>query len=429
MKLRSFPGFPLLLLTIPLFASGADWTRFRGPDGLATSQDTGLPVRWSAKENVAWRTELPGPGTSSPITLGDRIFLTCYSGYALDASDPGDVNKLQRHVLCLDRTNGAIRWQKEFQPTVEESKYSGGNNTWHGYSSSTPATDGQRLYVFFGGSGVYCLDLAGNQLWHADVGSKTAGWGSGNSPLLYKGLLIVNASIESNSLRALDKMTGKEVWRVDDISGSRNTPILVDVPGGATELVLSLPGDPGAIVGYDPNSGEKLWSCKGIPDKGYVCPSVVAHNGVVYAIGGRKNTALAVKAGGRGEVSNSHLLWEVGKGSNVSSPAYHDGYLYWIHEKQGVAYCLDAATGKVMYETRLEPRPGVTYSSVTIADGKIYAVSQHDGAYVLAAKPEFELLAHNEFADDESRANACVVVSSGQLLLRNDRYIYCLGKK
>ncbi len=422
MKFRSFPAL-LLVLLIPMFALGADWTRFRGPDGLATSEETGLPVRWSAKENVAWRTELPGPGTSSPITLGDRIYLTCYSGYALDASDPGDVSKLMRHVLCLDRTSGSIVWHKEFQPLNRESVYSGGNNTWHGYASSTSATDGQFLYIFFGASGVYCLDLAGNEKWHADVGTETTGWGSGNSPLLYKNLLIVNASVESSSLRALDKMTGKEVWRVGGIKGSRNTPILVDVAGGKQELIVSRPD---VIAGYNPDSGEELWHCKGIPDKGYVCPSVVAHNGVVYAIGGRKNTAIAVKAGGRGEVP---VLWEVGKGSNVSSPAYHDGYLYWVHERGGTAYCLDAATGKIMYEARLEPRPGITYSSVTIADGKIYAVSQHDGTFVLAAKPEFQLLSHNEFEDDDSRTNASIVVSKGQLLLRNDKYIYCLGKK
>lgn len=422
MNFRSLVGLSLLIL-IPLLGGGADWTRFRGPNGLATSEETGLPVRWSAKENVVWRTELPGPGTSSPITLGERIFITSYSGYGLTAESPGNVGDLMRHVVCLDRNNGAIVWQKEFRPIVEESKYSGGNNTWHGYASSTLATDGQFLYVFFGASGVYCLDLAGNEKWHADVGDDTTGWGSGNSPLLYKNLLIVNASIESSSLRALDKMTGKEVWRVGGIKGSRNTPNLVDVAGGKQELVVSRPD---VIAGYDPDSGKELWRCKGIPDKGYVCPSVVAHDGVVYAIGGRKNTAIAVKAGGRGEVS---ALWEVGKGSNVSSPAYHEGYLYWVHERQGTAYCLEASTGKIMYEARLEPRPGITYSSVTIADGKVYAVSQHDGTFVLAAKPEFQLLSHNEFEDDDSRTNACFVVSKGQLLLRNDKYIYCLGAK
>jgi hypothetical protein len=121
-------------------------------------------------------------------------------------------------------------------------------------------------------------------------------------------------------------------------------------------------------------------------------------------------------------------LWTVGTGSNVASPAYHDGRIYWVHEARGTAYCLDAKKGDTIYETRLSPRPGLVYSSVTIADGKIYCVSQHKGTYVLAAGPKFELLAHNQFADDDSLTNACPVVSNGQLLLRSGKYLYCIGK-
>jgi hypothetical protein len=314
---------------------------------------------------------------------------------------------------------------------VRESDYSGGNNSWHGYASSTPASDGRRLYVFFGASGVYCLNLAdGAEVWHAEVGSKTAGWGSGNSPVLFEDLLIVNASVESDALIALNKQTGEEVWRVGRVRGARNTPIVVPTPDGGAELIVSTAGNPeGSIIAFDPKTGTELWRCRGIPDGGYVCPSVVAHEGVIYAIGGRRNTALAVRAGGRGDVTDSHVLWRTGKGSNVSSPVYHQGHLYWIHERQGIAFCLDAKTGETVYQERLDPRPGVVYSSITAADGKLYAVSQHNGTYVLAAKPEFELLAHNAFADDDNRANASLAVHAGQLLLRNDRYIYCIGRK
>ena len=214
------------------------------------------------------------------------------------------------------------------------------------------------------------------------------------------------------------------------MDGARNTPVLVDVPGGGTELVVSMPGKPeGSIVGYDPKTGNELWRCRGIPDTGYVCPSVVADNGVIYAIGGRKNTALAVRAGGRGDVTDSHVLWRTAKGSNVTSPVYYQGHLYFIHEKQGLAYCLDAKTGDSVYAERLDPRPGIVYSSLTVADGKLYAVSQHNGTFVLAAEPKFKLLAHNMLGDDDSRANASLAVHNGQLLLRNDRYIYCIGAK
>lgn len=419
-----------LLLSTAVVCQGGDWTSFRGPQGLGSSGESGLPTSWTASENIVWRTELPGPGTSSPVVVRDRIYLTSYSGYALDIEKPGDMNKLMRHVVALDRKTGKQIWRKDFTPALPESEYSGGNNTWHGYASSTPATDGTRLYVFFGRSGVYCLDLKdGAEIWHADVGSKTTGWGSGNSVVLFENLAIVNASIESTAMYALDKDTGKEVWKVSDVKGARNTPLLVPVQGAPTELVLSLPGSPeGAIVAYDPKTGKELWRCKGIPDAGYVCPSLVADEGIVYSIGGRKNTALAVRAGGRGDVSESHVLWKTSKGSNVSSPVYYAGHLFWIHERQGIAFCLNAKTGEVAFEKRLEPRPGIVYSSVTAADGKIYASSQHDGVFVWAAKPEFEFLAHNKFADDDSRTNACLAITDGQLLLRNDRYLYCIAK-
>jgi len=417
------------LCTSVALARSEDWIRFRGPDGSAVSQETGLPTTWSGSQNVVWRTKLPGLGSSSPIVVYDRIYLTCYSGYGLVPNE-GDPSQLMRHLVCLDRKTGQIAWVKEFKPELPESEYSGGNSSRHGYSSSTPTSDGERLYVFFGKSGVFCTDLDGNPVWHTHVGSKAHNWGSGNSPILYRDLLIVNASVESDSLVALNKMTGEEVWRTGDMRGCRNTPVLVDLADGRTELVLSTPGRPiGYVVGYDPTTGSELWRCEGIPDRGYVVPSVVAHDGIVYAIGGRKNTALAVRAGGRGDVTKTHRLWSVDRGSNVSSPVYYDRHLYWFHESRGVAYCLNAETGQIVYEARLEPRPGLVYSSVAAADGKLYAFSQYDGAYVLAAKPEFELLAHNVFGGDESRLNASPVFEGGHILIRNDSYLYCLGKK
>jgi hypothetical protein len=277
----------VLLLARPL--PGADWTEFRGPGGRATSEATGLPAKWTEVENIVWRTKLPGPGTSSPITLGDRIYVTSYSGYGL-APNEGDMNDLRRHVVCVDRTSGKILWDRQFEPRLPESKYSGGNSSRHGYSSSTPTTDGERLYVFFGKSGVYCLDLDGKEVWNTTVGSDTHGWGSSNSPVLFEDLVIVNASVESQSLVALNKRSGEEVWRTEGIRRSWNTPVLVDVPGGQTELVVS---ETENVLGLDPRTGEELWRVTGFD--GYVCPSVVAHDGIVYVVRG---SSLAIRAGG-----------------------------------------------------------------------------------------------------------------------------------
>jgi outer membrane protein assembly factor BamB len=413
----------ILAFLVGLSAVGADWTQFRGPRGSGVSTETGLPASWSATENIVWRTQLPGPGTSSPIVVGKRIYLTCYTGYGQVVPKKGDkdadMDKLMRHVACVDRDKGVILWTKDFKPLLPESRYTPGNESEHGYSSSTPASDGKRLYVFFGKSGVYCLDMDGNEIWRADVGKNVSGWGSSNSPILYKDLVIVNACIESGSLVALDKDTGKEKWRVKGIGESWNTPVLVDVPDAAPELVLS---ESRAVLAVDPATGKELWRVTGF--SGYVCPSVVAHKDVVYVVRGE---ALAIRAGGRGDVTDSHVLWRVKKGysSLVSSPVYHDGRLYWFG---GNLNCLDATTGKEIYRGPLADGPNF-YASPLVADGKIFCLSRFSGAYVAATGPTYTKLSHNRFEDDKSRSNAAPIASDGCLLLRTDRYLYCIGKQ
>ena len=423
--MRRFSAIGAILILVfalrPLPA--AEWARFRGPGGLGHGEGTGLPTEWSANKNVAWKTALPGAGSSSPIVLKGRIYLTSYSGYGVDAEKPGEMANLKRHVICIDRTTGKILWTRDFKSVGNETRYRG-RLTDHGYATSTLTTDGRHLYAFFGRSGVFCLDLKGETIWRASVGERTAGWGSSNSPVLYNDLVIVNASIESGSLVALDKKTGKEKWRIERIGRSWSTPILVQVKSKKrTELVVSTPGK---VLGIDPDSGRELWNCEGIPDR-YVCPSPVAHNGVVYVIGGRTNTSLAIRAGGAGDVTKTHRLWIQKLGANVSSPVYHDGHIYWMHERRGTLYCLDAKTGNVVFRERARPRPGTVYSSVTVADGKLYCASKHNGTFVFAASPKFKLLAHNEIGD-KSRCNSIPVVSAGQLLLRTDRHLYCIGK-
>ena len=419
-------GFTLLLglLTVSGGALHADGTvAFRG-DWTGKSSATGLPTTWDGDNNIVWKQNLPGPGTSTPIVVDGRIYVTCYTGYAESIDDPGNKEDLVRHIVWLDRATGKILGTKSFKAKMPESDYRPGNDSKHGYASSTLTTDGERIYAFFGISGVYCLDRDGSEVWRADIGSGTHGWGSATSPLLYENLVIINASIESKSMIALDKTTGKEVWRAGGIASCWASPVIVDAGVGKKEIVLNVPK---RLTGYDPATGEELWYCDGIPDS-YICPSAIAEGNVAYAIGGRKNTAIAVRAGGRGDVNESHVLWRTGKGSNVSSPVYLDGYLYWFHEQKGVAICLNAENGEVVYEERLDPRPDLIYSSVLAADGKLYGLSQVNGTYVLAAKPEFEQLAVNKLGDDSSRANASPIVSGGQILLRTDKAIYCIGK-
>lgn len=409
----------ILLLPTALL-SAADWTGFRGPTGQGISEEKDMPVKWSSTENIAWKAELPGPGSSSPITSGERVFVTCYSGYGLKANE-GDQKDLLRHLLCLDRNSGKVLWEKKFTPKLPEHQYSG-EGAYQGYAGNTPTTDGERLYVFFGKSGVYCFDLDGNELWHASVGEGTSGWGSGTSPVLYGNLLIVNASVESGSLVALDKMTGKEIWRTKGIGSSWNTPQIAKAKEGP-ELVVSISD---WVVGLRPDSGEELWRAEGVHR--YVCPSVVTHEDVAYCIGGG-STSLAVRAGGRGDVTQTHVLWRQNKGSNVGSPIYLDGHLYWAHDSGGTMNCQNAATGETVNQERLKPGSGQIWSSPVLAGGKLYIVSQNAGTFVIAAKPKFELLAHNTFEDDNSRTNASPAVADGKIYLRTDKRLYCIGGK
>jgi outer membrane protein assembly factor BamB len=397
--------------------SAFDWTQFRGKGGLGISNETGLPTTWSSTENILWKTEMPGPGASSPITLGDRVFITCYSGYGIEGGS-GDQEDLVRHLLCLNRQSGKIIWHKKFQPKLPEHKYQG-EGSYHGYAASTPTTDGQQLYVFFGKSGVFCFDLDGNQLWHTSVGDRTSGWGSGCSPVLYKNLLIVNASVESGALVALDKMTGDEVWSTKGINSSWNTPLLI--PGKVrTELAVSISN---YVLSFNPATGEEHWRAEGVHR--YVCPSVVYNRNVVFVIGGG-HTSLAVRTGGSGDVTKSHGVWRLNKGANVSSPIFYKGHLYWTRDGNTVC-CQIPATGELVYEERFQPSAGRIWSSPVLADGKLYYVSQRNGTYVVAAQPEFKLLAHNVLEDDDSRTNSSLAISNGLLLLRTDRNLYGIG--
>ncbi len=405
-------------LTMPTF--GGDWTQFRGPGGLGISDEKGTPAKWSSTENIAWKVELPGPGSSSPIVVGQRVFLTCYNGYGLEPAK-GDSKELRRHLLCFDRSSGKELWKKSFEPKLPEHKYEG-EGSYHGYAASTPISDGERLFVFFGKSGVFCFDLDGQQLWQASVGEGTHGWGSGCSPVLFDKFLLVNASVESGSLVALDKLTGKEVWKAGGVRSAWNTPLLVDAKS-RREVIVSTES---RLLSFDPIDGKPLWNADGVHR--YVCPSVVAHDGVVFAIGGG-HTSLAVRAGGSGDVTESHGVWRKPKGSNVGSPVFLNGHLYWATDGGGIVCCQNAATGEFVFEKRLDPGSGTIWSSPVLADGKLYFVSQSQGTFVVAAKPEYELLAHNTLADDNSRTNASPAVHNGQLLLRTDRALYCIGKK
>lgn len=394
---------------------GAAWSQFRGANGQGLSADRGLPTTWSANQNLVWKTPLPGGGTSSPIVLGNRIYLTAYSG------TEGGTGGLKRHLLALDRAGGKVLWERTVAPKLPEQE---AIREGHGYASNTPAADGERIYAFFGKTGVVAFDHAGKQLWQREVGSRVHGWGSAASPILYQDLVIVNASVESESLIALDRRTGAERWRSGGIKESWNTPILVTGPGGKTELVVAIMGK---VLGFDPASGRQLWSCNtDIP--WYMVPSLVARDGIVYCIGGRGGGgALAVRTGGQGDVTRTHRLWMVRKGSNVPSPVLIGNHLYWIREDGGVAICADIKSGELLYEERVPARLGQVYGSAVAGDGKIYYVGRGGQTAVIAAAPQFRLLAANDLRDG-GMFNSTPAIVGNRLLIRSDKFLYCIGQ-
>lgn len=397
-----------------------DWSGFRGPSGQGVSQARGLPTEWSANDNVLWKVPLPGAGASSAIVFGDHIYVTCYTGYFVPGDSSGSTADLQRHLLCLDRASGRELWRKTVAAKLPEEE----RIRDHGFAASTPVADAHGVVCFFGKSGVIAWDHQGNQLWQTDVGSGTNGWGSSASPVFYKDSVYINASVESGTLQALDRHTGTKRWAVDGIKEAWNTPIIIEPVQGKPQLIMARQGK---VLAFNPIDGVELWNCD--TNIGwYMVPSIVEYRGVVYVLGGRSGTSsLAVRCDGSGDVTKTHRLWTSLKGSNVSSPVVAGGYLYWVNDSQGIAYCAKLETGEIVYEERLN-RAGQLYASALLADDKLYYLTREGKTFVIAAKPQFEQLADNDLRDG-GIFNASPAVDQKRLLIRSDKFLYCIGSK
>ena len=378
---------------------------------------------------MKWSIDLPGPGSSCPIVLDDRIYLTCYTGYGVDQRNPGDAKDLKRHVLCFDRENGKELWRATVDSEYDEDPYKG-FITHHGYASSTPVTDGKHIFVHFGKTGVFAFDMDGKQVWKQQIGTKSdpAKWGNGASCVLYNDLVIINAGNTDNSIIAFNKTDGKEIWRVKDakFTFTWSTPIIVNVDG-RDEMIINMPGK---ILGYDPASGEELWWAKSPIDR-TVCGSCVYHDGVAYAMGGGEGRAVAVRVGGKGDVTETHTVWNNILRSGINTPIVANGNLYWIAADK--IYCADCKTGEYEYTERLKAGgkrqgPSGDYSSPVAIGDKILMVTRSGTTHVVAATDEYNKLGENSFKGDTSRFNATPAISDGQLFIRSNNKLYCIAK-
>lgn len=414
----------LMLWTITASKSlAADWSRFRGPNGSSVGEAKGIPDKWGDTENLRWKVDLPGLGSSSPLVIGDKVILTCYSGYGVDRDNPGDPKALKRHLLCYDLKTGKQVWESTAANVHEEDPYDGFLRD-HGYATSTPCSDGERIYAYFGKDGLYCYDMNGKELWKKELGTGSGmnGWGSGTSPILVDGMVIVNAAAEAKAVFAIDAKTGKQVWKspADNLEGSWSTPVVIDGANGGKELVVSAPYE---LWAFNPKTGAFLWFVEGIQDN-VICGSPIAEKDIVYAIGGRDGAAVAVRSGGKDDAKD-HIVWKGEYSAYVPSPLLHQGKIYSVSER-GVLTCLSASDGKKIYAERIQGARNI-YASPAVADGKIIVVTRKDGAFVVKAGDTFEQLSANKFSDDDTDFNATPAFSSDSVLLRSNKRLYCIG--
>jgi outer membrane protein assembly factor BamB len=412
-----------IIVFVGLFATpirAANWPAWRGPHGDGTTTETALPLTWNAAENIAWKADLPERGNSTPIVWNDRVFLTQAVG-------------TRRTVACFDRKDGKMLWQQG--PEWKTPERSHDTNP---PCSASPVTDGDRVIAWFGSAGVWCFDMEGKELWQRDLGPQDHEWGYGSSPVLDGDLCILNFGPGARSfLVALDKRSGKEVWRFDvptpetfegpgagqKYVGSWSTPILVDVKG-RTELVAVLPG---ALYGFDPANGKPLWHCNGLNTLIYADP---LHAGdVLVAMGGFGGFSMGVKTGGMGDVTATHRLWlEKRSAQRIGSGVVKDGRIFMINEP-GTVQCIDPATGRILWQERLKPESGnsSTWSSLLLSGDRIYAVTQRSDTIVFRAGAAFEQLAVNSL--DDGLTNASLVPANGDFFLRTHKHLWCIRTK
>ena len=452
-------GLLALSMSSPLAAE--DWSRFRGPNGSGVAVDAqSLPESFSATENLQWKVPLPGPGSSSPIVVGQKVLITCWSGYGLSRQEPGDLKALKLHLMCFDRQSGKQLWDEAIDAHFPEEEYYG-MFAEHGYASHTPVSDGKQVFVYFGKTGLFAFDLNGKKQWSKSVGTGVGakGWGTSSSPILYKDMVIVTASAENQALVAFKKDSGEQVWKqeADGLVGTWGTPVLVEVDKSRTDLVIGVPYE---IWGLNPETGKLRWFCNATEDESF-CSSVVANGDVVYAIEGRSGGSYAVKAGGKDDVSKSHLVWSGSGRNRIGTPVVADGKIYFISGK--VINCVDSATGKEIFQARLNSKAGSgpaqppaggpgggfggggggfggrggrgggmggqDYSSPVIGDGKLYYVARNGEIFVVKLGSEFAQLSSNRLTDETEDFSASPAISDKQIFIRSSKHLYCIGKK
>lgn len=424
---RCLSGVLAAALCVAL-ARADNWPAWRGPGGQGHAAETRLPLTWGPKENVRWRVPLPDSGNSTPAVWGDRVFVTQAADKTQwpPKNNAGPATAEKRSLICLSRADGAERWRATVAYPEPESTH-----VTSPFCSASPATDGERVYVSHGSAGLFCYDFAGKELWRFDTGKQEHIWGNASSPVLYQSLCILWIGPgENQALVAVDKASGRERWRHTEPGGASGTggnrtwkgtwgtPVVARV-GDRDELLLGLPGK---LKAFDPQTGKELWWCDGLGPLVYTSP-VVGKDGVVVAMSGYGGPALAVRAGGSGDVTPKRL-WHHTKSNpqRIGSGAIVGDHLYVLNDT-GVAQCLEVTTGKEVWSEKL----GSTWGSVLAAGDRLYVPTKNSTTFVLKAAPAFEQLARNQLAAEQMFAS--LAVSDGDVFIRTYKALWCIGDR
>lgn len=406
--------------------SSPGWPTWRGPLGTGEAPDAEPPLEWSEERNVRWKAAIPGRGHATPIVWGERVYvLTAVPVGAGESEDETKPDEPQRFtVMALEREDGSVAWEHVAREAVPH-EGTHGDGTW---ASASALTDGELLFAYFGSNGLFAYDLEGEQLWERQLGKMQTrnGFGEGASPAVHGDTLVVQWDHEGPSfIVALDKRTGKELWRRDrDEPTSWATPVIVEVNGKPQVLTSGT----NRIRAYDLASGDEVWSADGLTTNAIPTPVVV--DGVAYFMSGfRGSELMAVRlADAKGDIGDSDaILWEAGENTPyVPSPLATDGTLYFYKSNSGILTALDMETGEVRYgPERLETVQNV-YASPVAAAGRIYLLDREGGAEVLAAGPELKVLARNKLDD---RFDASPALVEDELYLRGKQHLYCLASE
>jgi outer membrane protein assembly factor BamB len=399
----SFPA--VFLFTVS--AAGADWPGWRGPHGDGRSDETGIPVKWSKTENIAWKVPIPGKGHSSPVIWGDSVFVTsCIE------------EKQKRMLYCIDRTTGETKWEKVVLVAKLENKHN-----LNSFASSTPATDGRHVWVSFldvNKALVVCYDFAGKEVWRKEPGMFESKHGFCSPPVLYKDLVILNGDHDGDGyLAALDKATGEEKWRAERPNKTRSycPPLLVDA-AGKKQLVFS---GSKCVASYNPDTGEQIWIVDG-PTEQFVASLVFTKDVLFLTYGFPKLGVMGIKPDGKGNVTDTHVLYNIENGGGyVPSPIAQGDYCFVVRD-EGVAACYEAKSG----ERRWNQRLGKHHSASPVsAEGRLYFIDDDGRTWVVKASDKFEVLARNDLGEE---CYASPAISQGQLFIRGLHNLYCIGK-